>query len=95
MKLRIAITLAALAAAGSAFAQQPPPGPGGGPSPEMQAARQAMREACAADMKTLCDGKERREMMMCMRENADKVSQPCKDAMSKMPRPQGPPPAGR
>ena len=97
MKLRIAITLAALAAAGSAFAQQPAPAPGGGggPSPEMQAARQAMREACAADMKTLCDGKERRELMMCMRENSEKVSQPCKDAIAKMPRPPAPPPAGR
>jgi len=95
MKFRIAITLAALAAAGSAFAQQPAPGPGGGgPSPEMQAARQAMRAACAADMKTLCDGKERRELMQCMRENNEKVSQPCKDAISKMPRPQAPPPAG-
>ena len=91
MKLRIAITLAALAAAGSSFAQQPPPGPGGGPSPEMQAARAAMREACATDMKTLCDGKEHREMMMCMRDNAAKVSQPCKDAMAKMPRRPEPP----
>jgi hypothetical protein len=95
MKLCIAITLAALAAAGSAFAQQPPPGPGGGgPTPEMQAARQAMREACAADMKTLCDGKERRELMMCMRENSEKASQPCKDAIAKMPRRPGPPPGG-
>ena len=83
MKLRIAITLAALAVAGSAFAQ-PPAGGGSAPSPEMQAARQAMRQACAADMKTLCDGKEGREAMMCMRENAEKVSPPCKDAMTKM-----------
>jgi hypothetical protein len=52
-----------------------------------------MRAACAADMKTLCDGKERREAMMCMRENMDKVSQPCKDAIAKMPRRGPPPPA--
>jgi hypothetical protein len=82
MKLRIAITLAALAVAGSAFAQ--PPGGGQSPSPEMQAARQAMRQACAADMKTLCDGKEGREAMMCMRDAGDKVSAPCKEAMAKM-----------
>lgn len=94
MKLKIAITLAALAVAGSAFAQPPAGGGGGGPSPEMQAARQAMMQACSADMKTLCDGKAGREMMMCMRENADKTSAPCKDAMSKMPRRQPPPPAG-
>jgi cytochrome c556 len=79
MKLRIALTLAALACAGSAFAQPP------APTPEMQAARQAMMQACSADMKTLCDGKQGREMMQCMRENADKTSAPCKDAMSKMP----------
>lgn len=90
MKLRIALTLAALACAGSAFAQ--PPG-GGPPSPEMQAARQAMMQACAADAKTLCDGKQGREMMQCLRGSADKVSAPCKDAMSKMPQ-RPPPPAG-
>jgi hypothetical protein len=92
MKLRIAITLAALAVAGSAFAQ-PPAGGGGGqaPSPEMQAARQAMMQACSADMKTLCDGKAGREAMQCLRENTDKASAPCKDAMSKMPARRAPP----
>jgi hypothetical protein len=83
MKLRIALTLAALAVAGSAFAQPPAGGPA--PSPEMQAARQAMMQACAADQKTLCADKTGREAMMClMRDNADKVSAPCKDAMAKM-----------
>lgn len=93
MKVQIAAALAALAMAGAALAQ-PPAGGGAGPSPEMQAARQAMMQACSADMKTLCDGKMGREMMMCMRENTEKVSAPCKDAMSKMPRRQ-PPPAGQ
>jgi hypothetical protein len=87
MKLRITLTLATLAVAGSALAQPP------AATPEMQAARAAMRQACAADMKTLCDGKEGREMMQCMRASADKVSAPCKDAMSKMPQ-RPPPPAG-
>jgi hypothetical protein len=91
MKLRITLTLAAMAVAGAAFAQ-PPAGGGAGPSPEMQAARQAMMQACSADMKTLCDGKQGREMMQCMRENADKTSAPCKDAMSKMPARRTPPP---
>ncbi len=78
MKLQILTTLAALAVAGSALAQP-------APSPEMQAAREAMQKACAADMKTLCDGKEGREAMMCLvRDNADKASQPCKDAIAKM-----------
>jgi len=94
MKLSIMAAVAALAVGGTAFAQQPAPGGGGGgASPEMAAARQAMREACAADFKTLCDGKQGREAFMCLRENADKASPACKDAMSKMPaRPQ--PPAG-
>ena len=95
MKLRIAMTLAALAISGAAIAQPAPGGPGGGPpSPEMQAARQAMMQACSADMKTLCDGKQGREVMMCLRENEAKVGAPCKDAMSKMPRRPPPPPAG-
>ncbi|HLZ77620.1 hypothetical protein [Phenylobacterium sp.] len=95
MKLRIAIALSTLALAGAAFAQQPAGGGGGGqgPSPEMQAARQAMMQACSADMKSLCDGKQGREMMQCLRGSADKVSAPCKDAMSKMPQ-RPPPPAG-
>jgi hypothetical protein len=50
-----------------------------------------MRKACADDMKTLCSGKEGREMGQCMRANADKVSPACKDAMAKMPRPTAPP----
>jgi len=85
MKLSIATTFAALALAGAAFAQQPAPGGGPAPSPEMQAARQAMMQACAADAKSLCDGKEGREQMMCLlRDNADKLSQGCKDAAAKL-----------
>ena len=90
MKLQILAGLGALALAGAALAQEPP-----APSPDMQAARQAMRAACAVDFKTLCDGKEGREAMMCMRDNADKVSAPCKDALVKMRAArQAAPPAG-
>ena len=85
MKIQIATTIAALAIAGAAFAQ--PAGGGGGqaPSPEMQAARAAMREACAADMQKLCADKQGREAFMCLRENADQASAPCKAAFAKMP----------
>ncbi|HEY0437024.1 MAG TPA: hypothetical protein VGC92_10310 [Phenylobacterium sp.] len=86
MKLQILTTLAALAVAGAALAQ-PAPAPGGGaaPSPEMQAAREAMMKSCAADAKTLCADKQGREMMMCLaRDNADKVGPDCKDAIAKM-----------
>ncbi len=84
-----AILIAAVAtfAAGAAFAQEGGPPPGGGPSPEMRALFQQVRDACANDMKTLCGDKQGREAMMCMRQNADKASQPCKDAMSKLPPP--------
>ncbi|WP_372784359.1 efflux RND transporter periplasmic adaptor subunit [Phenylobacterium sp.] len=69
-------------------------GGGGGftPSPEFAAARQAMVQACGGDMKKLCPGQEGREAFMCLRQNTDKASGACKDAMAKMPhRPQ---PAG-
>jgi multidrug efflux system membrane fusion protein len=68
-------------------------GGGGGftPSPEMQAARQAMRQACGGDMQRLCPGQEGRDAFMCLRQKADQASAACKDAMAKMPhrRPQG------
>ena len=61
-------------------------GGGGGfqPSPEMQAARDAMRKACDADMKKLCPGQEGREAFMCLRQNEDKQSAACKAAQAKM-----------
>jgi multidrug efflux system membrane fusion protein len=80
-----------------------PRGPGGGgggggggftPSPEMMAARQAMMQACGGDMKKLCAGQEGREAFMCLRQNADKASGACKDAMAKMPRRPQPPAGG-
>jgi hypothetical protein len=84
MKFQLAAALAAIAFAGAAYAQPPGGGGGGAPSPEVQAAMQNMRQACAADVKTLCDGKEGREAMMCLRENAAKASDGCKDAMMKL-----------
>ncbi|MDB5448357.1 MAG: hypothetical protein JWQ97_3674 [Phenylobacterium sp.] len=82
MKLRLFTLLAALSAAGAANAQM---GGGGGLSPEVHAAREAVAKACAADAKTYCDGKQGREMMMCLRDNSEKLSAPCQDAMAKMP----------
>jgi len=66
-------------------------GQGGGftPSPEMQAAREAMHKACDPDMKKLCPGQEGREAFMCLRENSAKSSKACQDALAKMPRPGG------
>jgi hypothetical protein len=82
--LKLILAAGVMAAATSAFAQ-PPAGEGRpAPSPEMQAARESMMKACAADMQSLCQGKQGREMMMCMHDNADKMSDGCKDAMAKM-----------
>ncbi len=86
MKRTSLIAFAALATAGAAYAQG-----GGGLSPEVHAARDAVRKACAAESRSLCAGKEQRETMACLRDNAAKLSAPCADAMSKMPpRPAGP-----
>jgi hypothetical protein len=67
-------------------AQAQPPAP----SPEMQAAREAVRKSCANDSKTYCADKKGREAMMCLRANSDKLSSDCKDALAKMPRPNPP-----
>ena len=83
MKLGSLILCASILASASVYAQTP------APTPEMQAARQAMHAACDADMKSMCAGKEGHEGAMCLREHADKVSAGCKDAMAKMPKPGG------
>jgi hypothetical protein len=72
-------------------------GQGQGSSPEMQAARAAMRQACAADFQKLCPGQEGREAFMCLRENADQASGACKAAVARMPHrpPGGGAPAGQ
>jgi hypothetical protein len=86
MKLRsMFLGVSLLIASGVVLAQAPP-----APSPEMQAAREAMMKACDADIKSTCSGKEGREMFACLRENNAKLSKGCQDAMAKMPRPQRP-----
>jgi hypothetical protein len=52
----------------------------------MQAARTALRQACAADLQKLCAGQEGREAFMCLRQNAGQASAACQAAMAKMPR---------
>ena len=86
MKLKAMLLCVSLIASAAAVAQAPP-----APSPEMQAARDAVLKACDADAKSTCSGKQGREMFACLRENNDKLSAGCKDAMAKMPRPQAPP----
>lgn len=72
-----------------AQADQGGQGQGGGgftPSPQMQAAREAVRQACGADIQKLCGGAEGREAMMCLRKNADQVSAGCQAVLAKLPR---------
>jgi hypothetical protein len=88
MKLSSLVLVVSLLSAAAVQAQTPP-----APSPEQQAARDAVRKSCAADMQSLCSGKQGHEAMMCLRSNSDKVSADCKDAMSKMHRPGGNPPS--
>jgi hypothetical protein len=55
------------------------------PSPERRAAFEALHRACAKDLQSLCPGKERREAMMCLRQNLDRASAGCKSAVAKLP----------
>ena len=77
MKLHTLVLLAAAMAAPSVFAQAP------APSPEAQAARDAVTKSCANE--AACTGKTGREMFQCLRANTDKLSAPCKDALAKLP----------
>ena len=86
MKFRSLVCVISLLSAAAVQAQPP------APSPEQQAARENAKKACAADVQSLCSGKQGHEAMMCLRSNSDKVSQGCKDAMSKLHRPGGAPP---
>ena len=81
MKLKVTLLCVSMLAASAAVIAQAPPAP----SPEMQAAREAMMKACDADIKSTCSGKEGREMFACLRENNAKLSKGCQDAMAKMP----------
>lgn len=45
-----------------------------------------LKQACEKDIKTLCGAVERGDgrMLQCIREGADKLSQPCHDAVAKL-----------
>jgi hypothetical protein len=75
-----AIAMLWLAGASAALAQAQPE-----PQPQQQMgghANGALREACAADAKTFCPGVPRGSgMHQCMRQNFDKLSSGCKEAL--------------
>ncbi len=78
MRTRLFTAALLLAVSSLAIAQGPPPGP---PSPAVQAAREAIGKACAADMKAHCGDKTGHEGMMCLRALEGKASAPCTKAM--------------
>ena len=43
--------------------------------------RREARQACAADLRSFCDGKRGRERRDCVRDNQEKFSAACRDAM--------------
>jgi hypothetical protein len=68
-----------MAVASAAAAQEQAPqadGPGGG-------GRGMVRQACAADVRTFCAGMQPggEQLRECMRQNAEKLSGGCKDAL--------------
>ncbi len=91
MRLR---SLASLALCGSLLAVVSISARAQAPSPDFRAAIQAVRQACDSDTKQYCADKQGREVFACLRQNSDKLSQGCKDAMAKLPqrRPAAPPP---
>jgi hypothetical protein len=81
MKRPILMLIATLAVAASVQAQAPPS------DAERQAAREAIVKSCGNDIKTYCSDKQPgRDMMMCLRTNADKLSSDCKDTLANMRR---------
>lgn len=81
MKRHTLILIAAFVAVASVQAQTPPS------DAERQAAREALAKACATDIKANCADKQPgREVFVCLRANADKLSSDCKDAMANLRR---------
>ncbi|MGC1303093.1 MAG: hypothetical protein WA840_12020 [Caulobacteraceae bacterium] len=87
------IALAGLLLAGAAQAQPAPAAPAdqsasaqGGMGDGMRGGMGAMREACAADMKSFCGdaGQDRGARRQCMMDHQAQFSPSCKDAMAKM-----------
>jgi hypothetical protein len=75
MKLRITLGVVALAACASAVAQ----------APDRAALQAAARTACDAEIKSMCSDKQGGQVFACLRQNVDKASSDCKDALAKVP----------
>jgi len=84
--LRALIVAASLMAALPAAAQPAPAAPDDSARHAMRERMRHIREVCATDTQTFCAnaGDERGARRQCLRENAAKFSQPCRDALEQM-----------
>jgi hypothetical protein len=92
--MRLILPVFALIAAFSISASaQPSAAPSNGPaaihepaSPEVRAARVAMRQACAPDIKSLCADVQQGggKVMQCLRSHAAQLSETCKSAAANL-----------
>ena len=57
------------------------PGPQQTRNADRRSDRREARQACAADLRSFCDGKRGRERGDCLRDNREKFSSTCLDAM--------------
>ncbi len=48
---------------------------------DLSSARREARQVCVADLRSFCDGKRGRERGDCLRDNQEKFSSACRDAM--------------
>jgi hypothetical protein len=86
MKLSAIVIAALLLGATAARAQE-------APSAEHLAHRAATHKACATEEKSLCEGKQGREIFQCLRAHDDKLGSGCRDALAKLASQAGAPPA--
>jgi len=86
MKRSVILMLASLAAVAAVANAQTPSRPGAPP------VRESVRKACANDAQTLCAGKQERERSLCLVNNLERLSPPCRDALSQPTASPRPPP---
>jgi len=83
MKLPSAMLIVALVTAQFAQAQTPAPAQ---PPSDRQAVAKAVKEACKEQAMQICPGQRGRAALACLRDNSDKLTPSCKDAVAKVPK---------
>ncbi|RWH82171.1 MAG: hypothetical protein EOQ86_09370 [Mesorhizobium sp.] len=52
--------------------------------PEPETTVRILQQTCEADIRAICTGKRGDDAIVCIRENAERVSAPCKEVITKM-----------